>query len=150
MNLHGSGQPILIVEDSDDDHEAIVRALKRGDNLRNPLARCDNGQDALDYLRGEGRFAGENKPQRPGLVLLDLNMPGLDGRAVLAEVKADEELRELPIIIMTTSSDERDIKDCYHIGANTYIVKPLDWPGFMDAMARLKEYWIELAWLPKS
>lgn len=141
-------QTILIVDDSDDDYEATARALQKGKNLANPLARCKDGQEALDYLHGEGAYAPPNKPVRPGIILLDLNMPGLDGRAVLKEIKNDPELRKIPVVVMTNSNNERDIEECYQMGANTYIVKPLNWTGFFEAMSRLKEYWFEIALLP--
>lgn len=150
MGRRMSGQSILIVEDSDDDYETIERALSRGENLKNPLIRCDNGQDALDFLQRSGKFADRAEHPAPGIVLLDLNMPGIDGREVLSSMKSNDKLKHIPVIVMTTSSDERDIDDCYKMGANTYIVKPLDWRGFMEAMSRLKEYWIELAWLPRT
>ena len=139
--LH-SAQPILIVEDSDDDFEATQRAFDRA-NLINPIAHVRCGEDALIYLR-------EPHASRPGLVLLDLNMPGLDGRKTLQLIKADAGLRDIPVVILTTSSDERDIRDCYAAGANTYIQKPVDLDGLFGAIRRLKEYWFEIALLPKD
>ena len=141
-------QTILIVDDSDDDYEATVRALSRGANLPNPLHRCENGQQALDYLfqRGQRR---DDAMSMPGIVLLDLNMPGIDGRRVLAELKTDAKLRRIPVIIMTNSDAERDIDDCYQLGANSYIRKPLEWQAFANCIQRLKAYWFEVAILPK-
>lgn len=145
-----STQPILIVEDSDDDFEATERALKKGGNLRNPIYRCEDGQSALDYLMHKGQYAVPEDAPRPGVVLLDLNMPGKDGRAVLAEIKADTSLRDIPIVVLTTSDDEKDIAECYENGANTFIKKPVDLDGFFGAIERLKEYWFEIAILPKN
>jgi two-component system response regulator len=139
-------QTILIVEDSDDDYEATVRAFKKTGNLKNPLARVDNGQSALDFLNQQGEY---DRAPRPGIVLLDLNMPGIDGRTVLSEIKSSEKFREIPVVVLTTSSDERDIEACYAEGANTYITKPVDLEGFFKAIERLKEYWFEIAILPK-
>lgn len=148
MGQLGAGQTILIIDDSDDDYDATVRALRKGKNLANPLHRCENGQDALDYLFGTGRDGGGASRARPGIILLDLNMPGIDGRRVLEKIKGDPELRSIPVIVMTNSDDQRDIDECYRIGANTYIVKPLNWASFFEAMSRLREYWFEIAVLP--
>jgi len=115
-----------------------VRALTKGASLKNPIHRCENGQDSLDYLFRRGRYAEPNAAPRPGIMLLDLNMPGVDGRAVLDEIKHDAALKSIPTIVMTNSDDERDINACYEMGANTYIRKPLDLASFFEAMARLK------------
>jgi len=141
MILADEAQTILIVEDSEDDYEATMRAFKRT-NLKNPIQRAASGEEALSKLRG-----GES---RPGLILLDLNMPGLDGRRILAILKSDQVLRKIPVVVLTTSSDERDIEECYALGANTYIQKPVDLDGLFAAVQRLKEYWFEIALLPKE
>lgn len=141
---------ILIVDDSDDDYDVTVRALTKGQGLNNPLRRCENGRDALDYLYRRGRHAPPAEAPRPGIVLLDLNMPGIDGREVLSVVKNDAGLKPIPVIVMTNSGDDRDVAACYDIGANTYIQKPLDWSSFLEAARRLKEYWFETATLPKA
>lgn len=147
MNSVTASQVILIVDDSDDDYDATVRALSKDTNLKNPIHRCEDGAEALDYLLRRGRYTDAT---RPGIILLDLNMPGVDGREVLEQIKGDRDLKSIPTIIMTNSDDERDIQDCYNIGANTYVRKPLNWPGFLEAVQRLKEYWFEIAILPKS
>ena len=147
MSGISASQTVLIVEDSDDDYEMTEMALRES-NLANPLARCENGQDALDYLYREGDYA-DSSPPRPGVILLDLNMPGVDGRRVLEKIKSDDALKDIPVVVLTTSSDGRDIDDCYKIGANTYIQKPVDLENFMQAIRRLKEYWFEIAILPK-
>jgi two-component system response regulator len=141
MALADRAQTILIVEDSEDDYEATIRAFKRT-NLKNPIRRAASGMEALSILR-----EGES---RPGLVLLDLNMPGLDGRRILAIIKSDPILRKIPVVVLTTSSDERDIEECYTLGANTYIQKPVDLDGLFAAVQRLKEYWFEIALLPRE
>lgn len=150
MNCVTGSQTILVVEDSDDDYDATVRALLRGTNLKNPIHRCEDGAETLDYLFRRNRYADPQCSPRPGIILLDLNMPGIDGRNVLQQIKSDAQLRSIPTIIMTNSDDERDISACYDMGANTYVRKPLNWVGFVDAVARLKEYWFEIAVLPKS
>jgi two-component system response regulator len=132
-------QPILIVEDSEDDFEATIRAFKRA-NLKNPVQWAPSGQEALDMLA--------TMPTRPGLILLDLNMPGLDGRKTLEMIKSNPQWRKIPVVILTTSDDERDIEGCYALGANTYVQKPVDLDGLFAAIQRLKEYWFEIAILP--
>ncbi|WP_028794803.1 response regulator [Thalassobaculum salexigens] len=139
-------QPLLIVEDSDDDYEATVRALKRDGPLANPILRCENGREALDYIK---RMGSPECP-RPGLVLLDLNMPGVDGREVLKTLKSDPALSTIPVVILTTSDDEWDVNNCYEAGANTYIKKPVDLEGFFSALRSLREYWLQVAILPRD
>lgn len=135
-------QPILIVEDSADDFEATKRAFSRA-NLRNTIVRAETAEEALAYLRSD-------TATRPGLILLDLNLPGLDGRRTLEIIKRDAALKSIPVVVLTTSDDERDIAACYELGANTYIQKPVDFDGLISAIRRLKEYWFEIALLPKE
>lgn len=142
-------QYILLVEDSEDDYEATMRAFKRV-NLRNPVVWCKSGRDALDRLKREGAFKDSKDGILPGLILLDLNMPGMDGRKTLELIKRDDALKHIPVIILTTSADERDIQNCYQTGANTYVQKPVNFEGLIDAIKRLKEYWFEIAVLPKE
>jgi two-component system, response regulator len=142
-------QSILLVEDNLDDYEATCRAFKKA-NLCNPIVWCKSGRDALDYLKQEGAYKDARKAARPGLVLLDLNMPGLDGRKTLEAIKQDDALKRIPVIILTTSADERDIEACYQTGANTYVQKPVSFEGLIEAIRRLKAYWFEIAPLPKE
>lgn len=142
-------QDILIIEDNDDDFEATERALLKKINLSNPIHRCRDGLDAWAYLRGEGRYALPIQPKRPGLILLDLNMPGLDGRKLLKRIKEDQKLCRVPVVVMTSSDAEEDIDACYSAGANTYVRKPVSWTGFAEAVARLHDYWFQIALLPK-
>lgn len=135
-------QPILIVEDSEDDFEATKRAFSKT-NLRNPIRHVFSGGEALEYLKTEIN-------PKPGIILLDLNMPGLDGRKTLEIIKQQSALKKIPVVILTTSNDERDIKACYELGANTYIQKPVDFDSLIVAIKQLKEYWFEIAVLPKA
>lgn len=137
---------ILLVEDNEDDYEATLRSLKKN-HFANPVHWCKNGQDGLDYLKGEGKYVS-GKASSPGLILLDLNMPGIDGRQMLKRLKDDERLRPIPVVILTTSSDSRDIEQCYQLGANTYIQKPVSFEGLVEAVRTMKEYWFDIALLP--
>lgn len=142
-------QPILLVEDSPEDFETTQRAFRRS-GLRNPIFRCSDGDEALDFLHRRGSFNDPQKAPRPGVILLDLNLPGTDGREVLAEIKADPLLKQIPVIVLTTSSDDRDVDACYRAGASSYIQKPVDLEGFMQAIERLNDYWFEVVILPRG
>jgi len=144
-----SAKSILIVEDNDDDYLATVRAFKKA-NLANPINRCTNGDQALDYLYHRGEFSEPGKAPQPSIILLDLNLPGTDGRGVLQIIKADPDLMKIPVIVLTTSDAEQDIEKCYEAGANSYVKKPVDLEGFIKAIARLTEYWLDVSLLPKS
>lgn len=142
-------QPILLVEDSPEDFEATERALRRS-GLKNPIYRCSDGDEALDFLHRRGDYGDAESAPRPGIVLLDLNLPGTDGREVLAEIKGDASLKQIPVVVLTTSNDPRDIDACYQAGANSYIQKPVDMDGFIKAIERLHGYWLEVVILPKG
>jgi two-component system response regulator len=142
-------QPILIIEDSEEDYEATVRAFQRA-SLYNPVYWCTSGEDAMDFLRCAGAYAAPGKAEKPGMILLDLNMVGMDGRQTLMTIKKDEKFRRIPVIILTTSGSERDVQACYEAGANTYVQKPVTFEGLIDAIKRLKEFWFEIALLPKN
>lgn len=141
-------QPILLVEDSPEDYETTARAFRRS-GLKNPIFRCADGEEALDYLHRRGDYADPQKSPCPGVILLDLNLPGTDGREVLSEIKAHPRLKQIPVIVLTTSSDDRDVEACYRAGASSYIQKPVDLEGFMKAIERLNDYWFEVVILPK-
>ena len=140
------GSPILLVEDSPEDFETTRRAFRRA-GLRNPMLHCATGDDALDFLHQRGRYTAATAP-RPGIILLDLNLPGTDGRAVLAEIKAAAGLSEIPVVVLTTSADDRDVEACYQAGANSYVQKPVNLDAFMVAIQRLHDYWFDVVILP--
>ena len=140
------GSPILLVEDSPEDFETTRRAFRRA-GLRNPMLHCATGDDALDFLHQRGRYTAATAP-RPGIILLDLNLPGTDGRAVLAEIKAAAGLSEIPVVVLTTSADRRDVEACYQAGANSYVQKPVNLDAFMVAIQRLHDYWFDVVILP--
>ena len=148
MTNRQSNTLVLIVEDSDEDYETITRAFKKS-GMGNPVVRCGDGDEALDYLRRRGKFADGKDFPFPGMILLDLNLPGTDGYEVLEEIKRDQDMKKIPVIVLTSSSDQRDIDRCYASGANSYMRKPVSFEGFVEAVQRLKEYWFEIAILPK-
>ena len=138
---------ILVVEDSDEQYTAVLRAFHKAEIL-NPVARCTDGDEALDYLFRSGRFGACPEARRPAVVLLDLNLPGTDGRDVLERMKADESLRRIPVVILTTSESPSDIELCYRGGASSYIIKPIRFDDFLKKVRALKEYWFETVALP--
>jgi len=140
---------VLIIEDSPEDFEATCRALRRA-GVINPIYRCQDGDELLDYLNLRGRFAEAASAPLPGLILLDLNLPGTDGREALSTLKSDERFRSIPVIVLTTSSDERDIDGCYRAGANSYIQKPVDMERYMRLIRVLSEYWLDSVILPSG
>ena len=142
-------QIILIVEDSDDDFFATLRAFKKT-NLANPIQRCTNGDQALDYLFQRGEYSAPGTAPVPSIILLDLNLPGTDGREVLRLIKENPMLKKIPAIVLTTSNAEQDIERCYAAGANSYVQKPVDLVGFVQAIARLSDFWLNVSVLPKS
>ena len=141
-------QPIVIVEDSDDDFEATERALKRNGGLANPLLRFDCAESTLLYLSKVMHGSDDPELAVPGIILLDLNLPGIGGAAILSQMRSQLHLAEIPVVVLTTSTDPRDIERCYKAGANTYIQKPVDLERFFKAIQQLKDYWFELAILP--
>ncbi|HEB66620.1 MAG TPA: response regulator [Gammaproteobacteria bacterium] len=138
---------ILLVEDNPDDEALALRALKKS-NLANEIAVARDGVEALDFLFCEGKFADRDPCELPVVVLLDLKLPKVDGLEVLKRIKNDERTRRLPVVILTSSSEERDIIDSYDFGANSYIRKPVDFNQFTEAVAQLGLYWLVLNEVP--
>jgi CheY-like chemotaxis protein len=138
---------ILCVEDDPDDR-LLVEMAHRDSGVVNPLTFVADGDEALEYLRRVGRYANRDDKEQPGIILLDLNMPGTDGRETLVIVKADPLLRRIPVVILTTSSARRDIAESYDRGANSYIVKPAAFAGLVRLFERLCDYWFEMGSLP--
>ena len=143
-----SDQPIMIIEDSDDDYETTVRALTQDGRLNSTLLRFEYGEAALRYLTGDGLKAGVQENVRPRIILLDLNLPGMRGDFTLEMIKSKPELVEIPIVVLTTSNDPGDIYRCYRAGANTYIQKPVDCTRYFAVLRQLRDYWLDLAILP--
>ena len=141
--------PVLIVEDSEDDFEAIERALKRDGQLDNPIVHLENGSDATNYLFRTKNFADLKEPL-PAMVLLDLNLPGKHGYEVLNEIKCNDATRKIPVIVFSTSNSEFDIHECYNLGANSYVQKPIFIEDFFSVLSSLKEFWLQNSLLPKA
>jgi chemotaxis family two-component system response regulator Rcp1 len=136
---------ILLVEDNPGDVELTVKALQDG-KLKNDISVACDGEEALRYLRRQGQHG---QAVRPDLVLLDLNLPRMDGREVLAAIKADSALREIPVVVLTSSAAERDIVESYKLQANCYVTKPVDLDQFLTVVKTLEQFWLEVVQLPK-
>lgn len=139
-------KPVLVVEDSAEDFTALGRALRKN-ALRNPVLRCEDGDQALAYLQGYGKAVGW-PATLPAIVLLDLNLPGTDGRAVLNILKKDPLLHTIPVIVFSTSSSSRDIDDCYQLGANSYLTKPIEYAVLEEKIRLTISYWLDASELP--
>jgi CheY-like chemotaxis protein len=137
------GKIILLAEDNPDDVKLTLRALKKS-NILNEVVIAEDGVEALDYLFGTGKFAGRDTSIKPQLILLDLKMPRLDGLEALHRIRADERTALLPIVILTTSNEDRDRIESYKLGANSYIRKPVDFNQFVEAVQQLGLYWLVL------
>jgi CheY-like chemotaxis protein len=133
---------ILLVDDSPRDTELVIEALA-ANHLANDVLSVSDGAEALDYLYRRGRFAGRTDGQ-PAVVLLDLKMPKVDGMEVLRQVKADPELRVIPMVVMTSSREEQDLLNSYQLGVNAYVVKPMKFTEFMQAVTQLGAFWAVL------
>jgi CheY-like chemotaxis protein len=138
---------ILMADDDPDDRLLTADALKEA-RLINDIRFVENGEELLEYLRRQGKFAPPAAAPRPGLILLDLNMPRKDGRTVLKEIKEDPELRAIPVVILTTSKDDEDVYKSYDLGVNSYIVKPVTFEALVDILQTLEKYWFEIVELP--
>jgi CheY-like chemotaxis protein len=139
---------ILMADDDEEDRDLTSEALERA-HLTNQVRFVGDGQELLDYLRREGRYGdhGADAP-RPGIILLDLNMPKKDGREALAEIKADPELKTIPIVVLTTSRDEEDVLRSYDLGVNSFITKPVSFGSLVEVMGAWGKYWFEIVELP--
>ena len=132
---------ILLVEDNPHDLELTLRALRKN-NLANAITSVTDGEAALDFLFGRGKFAGRGTDHPPRVVFLDLKLPKVDGIEVLRQVKADERTKRIPIVVVTSSAEERDRVDSYQLGVNSYVVKPIEFESFVKTISDLGFYWM--------
>lgn len=140
--------PMLIVEDSNEDFEAFNRYLQRSPR-QIPVYRCVNGDQALAFLYHTGNYTDRQQAPRPGLIVIDLNLPGTDGREVLRQIKQDQHLKTIPTVVFTTSNNPKDVDDCYQLGVNSYIVKPINIDQLKRDIQAVIDYWFEVTTLPE-
>lgn len=139
---------ILLVEDNPNDAEMTLRALKKS-HVANRVIHLKNGAEALDFFYGRGAFEGRDVTSVPKVVLLDLKMPKVDGIEVLRDLKANERTKMIPVVVLTSSKEDPDIKTCYELGVNSYIVKPVGFENFLKAVSELGFYWLLLNQNPR-
>jgi CheY-like chemotaxis protein len=144
-----SGIAILMADDDDDDYLLTQKALKES-KLLNTLHRVKDGEELLDYLRRKGAYKDDPSYVRPGVILLDLNMPRKDGREALKEIKSDPDLQDIPVVVFTTSKAEEDIYKSYKLGVNSFITKPVTFDNLIKVMQTLGRYWFEIVELPRQ
>ena len=142
-------KPLLVIEDSDEDFTALARIMSKAE-IPNPLYRCEDGEEALDFLYHQGEYADFTQAPRPALIVLDLNLPGTDGREVLATLKQDGNLKTIPVVILSTSSNPRDISACYHQGVSGYMVKPMNTKLLNKLVKSFIEYWFQTVEMPEA
>ena len=137
---------ILLVDDNPDDIELTLRALNKN-NIKNEVIVAHDGAEALDYLFATGKYADRHKSQMPVVILLDLKLPRVDGLEVLKRIRADDRTRLLPVVILTSSKEEKDIISGYKLGTNSYVRKPVNFNDFVEAVRQLGLYWLILTWM---
>jgi len=147
--MKGKPVDILLVEDNPDHAELTIKALKQN-NILNEVYVVNDGQEALDFMYHQGKYADEKKFPRPGLILLDIRLPKVDGIEVLKQLKDDPQFKSIPVIMLTTSDRDEEIAKSYAGGANSYVVKPMDFEEFMKKVRELKLYWTITNSLPKA
>lgn len=145
-----ASRPITILMADDDEEDCqLTREALQDARLANEMRFVGDGQELLDYLRRQGRYADASvDAPRPGIILLDLNMPRRDGREALAEIKSDQDLRRIPVVVLTTSSDEADVLRSYNLGVNSFVTKPVTFEGLVEVMRAWSRYWLEIVELP--
>jgi CheY-like chemotaxis protein len=147
--MRGNGKPILILVADDDEEDCmLIRDALVESRLVNEMVFVHDGEQLLDYMYQRGEYADPVTSPRPGLILLDLNMPRKDGREALLEIKADPNLRKTPVVVLTTSQAEEDVCRSYDLGVNSYITKPVTFDSLVDTMRVLGHYWLEIVELP--
>ena len=139
---------VILVADDDEDDRLMTKEALEENRLVNEVRFVADGEELMDYLHSRGKYSRADEAPRPGVILLDLNMPKKDGREALSEIKADARLRQIPIVILTTSKAEEDIFRSYDLGVNSFITKPVSFTAFVEVMKTLTKYWFEIVELP--
>lgn len=139
---------VLLIEDNSQDAELELRALKKN-NLVNSITLIENGADAVDFIFCQGKYSDREMTQHPKLILLDLKLPKINGLEILKMIKEDERTKTIPVVILTSSGEDPDIKTAYHLGANSYVIKPVGFDAFMESINKMGFYWLLVNKPPK-
>jgi CheY-like chemotaxis protein len=139
---------IIVVEDNPDHAELITESIKEA-NILNKVFWFDNGPEALKFINKEGEYQDESKFPSPALIMLDLRLPDMSGKEILQQLKSDENTKTIPVVVLTSSGQDQDIEDCYKLGANSYITKPISFGDFIEKVKSIPMYWMLLNALPK-
>ena len=148
--MRKSDQLSIVIADDDADDRMLIEDAFQECHLSNHRDYVEDGADLLQYLRAEGRWSHRNPSDLPSIILLDLNMPRMDGRTALAQLKADPVLRRIPVVVLTTSKAEEDISRTYDLGVNSFITKPVTFAGLLDAVQALNDFWLKSVQLPSQ
>jgi CheY-like chemotaxis protein len=148
MKHNNNKSMTILLADDDPDDRMLTRDAFEESRLRNTLEMVEDGEELMNYLNHCGRYSGDSARPRPGLILLDLNMPRKDGREALKEIKSNPELRRIPIVVLTTSKAEEDILRTYDLGVNSFVVKPVTFEALVDVLKTIGKYWFEIVELP--
>jgi two-component system, response regulator len=147
--MHRQSKPItILLADDDADDRMLTRDAFEESRIRNVLETVNDGEELMDYLNHRGKYSGDAARPHPSLILLDLNMPRKDGREALREIKTSPTLRNIPVVVLTTSKAEEDILRTYDLGVNSFIIKPVTFDGMVDVIRTIGKYWFELVELP--
>lgn len=146
--IHDNKAITILLADDDADDRMLTRDAFDESRLSNSFETVEDGEELMDYLQDRGKYAGDGARPRPGLILLDLNMPRKDGREALKEIKSSPDLRRIPVIVLTTSKAEEDILRTYDLGVNSFVVKPVTFEALVDVLKTIGKYWFEIVELP--
>ena len=149
MSIANKDEIVIVMADDDDDDYLLTRKALKESRLINTLFRVKDGEELLDYLNNRGAYEDKRAYERPGVILLDLNMPRKDGREALKDIKSDPKLRDIPVVVFTTSKAEEDIFRTYELGVNSFITKPVTFDNLITVMRTLGDYWFDIVTLPK-
>ena len=151
MKAAHATKPIhILIADDDEEDRMLIRQAMLKNQVANPMHFVENGEEVLDYLHNRNQFSNNKDCPKPGLILLDLNMPKMDGREAIIEIKKEPALRSIPIVVLTTSGAEEDILRSYNLGVSSFITKPITFQGFIEVMKTLNQYWLEIVELPSA
>jgi two-component system, response regulator len=135
--------------DDDPDDQILLKEALKENNISNSICFVDNGEELIDFLKIRGKYEGMEYA-KPGLIIMDLNMPKMDGRQALKQIKADPDLKKIPVVVLTTSKADSDILQCYDLGVNSFITKPVDFQDLVDVTREISNYWLRTVTLPEN